>query len=123
MGALTYAQTGDPELDRVAQVDLAAARGAQSLPAPSMAQPSADQPSAGTAAPAPAPEQPAPATSKPFYKNPVTWVLAGVGIYVIYVLASSNDSSSNQPTDVRGLTFAPLGGGPSTAAAPTLFRF
>jgi hypothetical protein len=78
----------------------------------------------GSTAPAPpAPEQPAaPKKKKPFYKNPVTWVLAGVGVYVIYVLASSSDSSNNnQPVPGR-LLLPELEHG-AGSPGPTLFRF
>ncbi|MBZ0235062.1 MAG: hypothetical protein K8M05_22230, partial [Deltaproteobacteria bacterium] len=57
--------------------------------------------------------------SKPFYKSPVFWVVAAVGLYVLIVLAQ--DDTSDQPL------MRPLSDGPSPDAArgggATLFRF
>lgn len=105
--------TGDPELDRVAMVDLNAARGTQALP-----QPQAAPPPAGGQNPTPAPagDAPAPSKSRPFYKSPVFWVLAAVGVYVLITLA---DDSSN---DAQPGFLAPVGA-PRTTGGATLFRF
>ena len=57
--------------------------------------------------------------SKPFYKSPVFWVVAAVGLYVLIVLAQDDSSSQNR--------LMPLPDGPSPAAAggggATVFRF
>ncbi|MEZ4402859.1 MAG: hypothetical protein R3B06_22755 [Kofleriaceae bacterium] len=83
--------TGDAKLDRVAAVDLNAMRTAAPLPAPTTA--AAGQPVAGApTAPAREPKK----ASRPFYKSPVFWVLAAVGVYVVVVLAD-NSSQQNQP--------------------------
>ncbi len=116
-----YPATGDADLDRVAAIDLAPIRGAGALPPPSAqagAAPSGD--------PAPASADPAvPVTpkAKPFYKSPVFWVIAAVGVYVLVVLAS--DDSSGDPQNGIGRRYLPLPDGPGAmrGGGATVMRF
>ncbi|MBP8808689.1 MAG: hypothetical protein KBG48_05490 [Kofleriaceae bacterium] len=109
--------TGDPTLDRVATVDLAAARGAQPLPAPSAAATPPSPAGGDPAAPPPA-DQPKPKASKPIYKSPVFWVLAAVGVYVLITLA---DDGSDTQAGRLGL-MEPVGS-PRMTGGATVFSF
>lgn len=112
------AATGDPDLDRVAMVDLNAMR-AQPLPAPSGGGTPAPTPD-GSSATAPGPTGDAPKkSSRPFYKSPVFWVLAAVGVYVLIVLA--DDSSNNSAQTGRMLPLPE--GAPRMSSGPTVFSF
>ncbi|MBK9037425.1 MAG: hypothetical protein IPL61_40310 [Myxococcales bacterium] len=110
--------TNDPELDRVAAVDLQALR-ATPLPPPSAA--ASPTPPANGAAPAPAsPTGDTPKkSSRPFYKSPVFWVLAAVGVYVVIVLADSGSSNNAQP----GRALVLPEGAPRMSAGPAVFSF
>jgi hypothetical protein len=123
----TYAPTGDPELDRVAAVDLAVMRGASPLPPPTGGGGGGGGAAAGGGAAGgagvPPPNggggEPPVKKSKPFYKSPVFWVVAAVGLYVLIVLAQ--DDTSSQPLMMPlpdGPANVPGGGG-----GATLFRF
>lgn len=113
------AATGDPDLDRVAMVDLNAMRGAQPLPPPSGAGTPAPTPD-GTAATAPGPTGDAPKkSSRPFYKSPVFWVLAAVGVYVLIVLADDSSNNTAQPGRMLPLPE----GAPRMSSGPTVFSF
>ena len=112
------AATGDPELDRVAMVDLNAMR-AQPLPAPSGGGAPAPAPDGTTGtAPDPAGDAPKKSPSRPFYKSPVFWVLAAVGVYVLIVLA--DDGSNNAQT---GRMLPLPEGAPRMSTGPTVFSF
>lgn len=117
-GVDPIAPTGDPELDRVASVDLVAMRGAQPLPPPSSA--ATPPTSTGGTATAPAPTGEAPKkASRPFYKSPVFWVLAAVGVYVLIVLA--DDSSDNSVQGGARLMLPE--GAPRMSSGPSVFTF
>jgi len=106
------APTGDPELDRVAAIDVGRVRderGAQ--PAGGTAYAGGPPPPQGGApAPAPAPE---PRKSKPVYKQWWFWVVVGVSAYVLITILADDSSSSStarmadMPTPVP---VAPAGG-------------
>ncbi|MBE7448061.1 MAG: hypothetical protein HS111_03980 [Kofleriaceae bacterium] len=118
--APTYAPTGNPAIDRVAAVDLNAIRAAGPLPAASGAAPQAGGAAPPTGGGAGGAGEPAVKKSKPFYKSPVFWVVAAVGLYVLVVLAQDDDTA--QP----GRLMMPLPDGPGSAPAAggaTVFRF
>jgi len=116
------AATGDAELDRVAAIDLAQLRGAAPLPAPTGAA-TAGAGAGAQPAPGSAGDPPKQASSRPFYKSPVFWVLAAVGVYVIIVLADDNSSSSGSNSRaIQRRLLLPDTAAPSSGA-PVLMRF
>lgn len=99
-------------------VDLNAMR-AQPLPAPSGGGAPAPAPDGTTGtAPDPAGDAPKKSPSRPFYKSPVFWVLAAVGVYVLIVLA--DDGSNNAQT---GRMLPLPEGAPRMSTGPTVFSF
>jgi hypothetical protein len=121
-----YAPTGDPELDRVAAVDLDVMRGASPLPPPTGGGGGGGAAAGGAAAGGgalPPPNggggEPPVKKNKPFYKSPVFWVVAAVGLYVLIVLAQDDSSSQNLLMPLPdGPASLPAGGG-----GATLLRF
>ncbi len=105
--------SGDPELDRVAAIDIASARtqagfmGSTRQPNGQMAatNPSGTgDPAMGTPGPAPVGEPAAPTTpqAKPFYKQWWFWVVAGVSAYVLISIASSDSGNTGNARQVVG---------------------
>lgn len=120
-GTGTPAPTGDPELDRVASVDLVAMRGAQPLPPPSgAATPPTSASNGAAASPAPSGGDVPKKASRPFYKSPVFWVLAAVGVYVLIVLA--DDSSDNTAQAGNARLMLPESS-PRMSSGPAIFSF
>jgi len=102
-------------------VDLDALRAGNALPPPPAAAtpPPPSSGGAATAGTTPAPiGEPKAKKGKPFYKSPVFWVVAAVGLYVVIVLAQDN-SPGSQPT----ARLLPDGPSPATGGGATLFRF
>ena len=111
----SYGATGDAELDRVAAVDLSAMRGAAPLPPPRNA--GAAGGAAGAAGAGGAGDVP-PKKNKSIFKNPVFWVVVGVGLYAVIVLSDDSSSSGN------GLMAPlPMGPSPGPAGNGVLMRF
>jgi hypothetical protein len=121
------APTGDPELDRVAGIDVGrvhAERNGGQPPGPAMGMSAQGSASAGGPPPAgPPPEQPAPQEkSKPIYKQWWFWVVAGVSAIILIDIATSDSDGSNG----GNLLFpAPGAGdrGSAPSSGPVLLRF
>jgi hypothetical protein len=123
------APTGDPELDRVAGIDVGRVHaerrgGGAPPPAAGMTAGAAAGASAGGPPPsAPPPEQPAPKSeSKPIYKQWWFWVVAGVSAIILIDIATSGDDGSSSDL----LFPAPgVGGdrGPAPSSGGVLLRF
>jgi hypothetical protein len=107
----SYGATGDAELDRVAAVDLNAMRGAAPLPPPRGAGAAAGGAGAGGTGDV------APKKNKSIFKNPVFWVVVGVGLYAIIVLSDDSSSSSGLMAPL------PTGPSPGPAGGGVLMRF
>lgn len=128
-------RTGDPELDRVAAIDVAAIRDARRGAAPPPADeavaavppPAAEPPPAQAGAPAGAPvPAPPPVDDEeedddPVYKKWWFWVVVGVSAVILIDIAASDSDDGSQP---RGLDFGAAGmtAGPASAG-PVLLRF
>lgn len=98
--------SGDPELDRVAAVDVGQVRAQRSL-APPMAGGGGGGAQAAQPAGGPAPEAP---KAKPIYKQWWFWVVAGVSAYVlINILASDSDDVQAGPARTERLALPPVG--------------
>lgn len=117
--------TGDPELDRVAAVDVGAVRdqraqmGFVGTAGPSGGPPPPD----GGAGPAPAPVE-EPKKAKPIYKQWWFWVVAGVSAYVlISILASDSDSQPGARAIQLDRPIAPMPDGFGSGGGASLFRF
>jgi len=99
-GATAPAQTGDPELDRVAAIDVNAVRDERRMAPVGRANaagggPALPPPQGG--APAPVGGEPAPKKSKPVYKQWWFWVVVGVSAYVLITILADSSSSDSQP--------------------------
>jgi hypothetical protein len=93
--------TGDPELDRVAGMDVAAIRDQRGVvPATTGGGGAATTGGSGGPPPPPAPSEPR--KSKPIYKQWWFWVVAGVSAYVLISILAS-DSSEDTPDTFRVL--------------------
>src|SRR5690606_31304755 len=124
-GDRTAGATGDPELDRVAAIDIAQVRAerqaALGLPAGS----AAGGPAAGGGpSPAEPPEPPdKDEPSKPIYKRRWFWVVAGVSAIILIDIATSGSEETDVPA--RGLLLPPPGsddlGSPAVAAVSLRF--
>lgn len=111
----SYAPTGDPALDRVAQVDIAAVGGSRGRgPASSTAPEMAPQ-TAPSAAPVPAAPDNDKPKAKPLYKQWWFWAVVGVSAIILIDIATTDSNSTSQP--VRGGAT-----GPNSAGA-TIFTF
>ena len=103
-GATT--STGDPELDRVAAVDVGQVRAQRSL-APPMAGGGDGGAQGAQPAGGPAPEAP---KAKPIYKQWWFWVVAGVSAYVlINILASDSNDVQAGAARTERLALPPVG--------------
>lgn len=124
-GGGTTSSTGDPELDRVAGVDVNAVRDQRGLQPAGGAVAAAGggpaQPPQGGGAPPPA-EQPKKA--KPIYKQWWFWVVAGVSAYVLISILAS-DSSSSQPGAIEDLArpLPPMPSGFSASSGTSILSF
>ena len=124
------ASTGDPELDRVAAVDVNAVRGQRQVQpigggggaAATGGTGAVGPPPAGTGAGGPPPPG-EPKKSKPIYKKWWFWVVAGVSAYVLISILTADSDDSAQPLegDIRSLMPMPSPGAPTGGA--TLWRF
>jgi tetratricopeptide (TPR) repeat protein len=127
------AATGDPELDRVAAVDVNQVRDQRQVApigggggAAAGGTGAVGPPPNGTGAGAPPPPAPTgePKKSKPIYKKWWFWVVVGVSAYVlISIIAADSNSDQPQPLegDIRSLMPSPVQGAPTGGA--TLWRF
>ncbi len=116
------ANTGDPELDRVAAVDVDAVRDqrAQAGFVASAGNGSAPPPNNGGGGAPPPAEQPKKA--KPIYKQWWFWVVAGVSAYVLISILASD--SSDPGTAVRfDQPIPPMPDGFGAASGASLFTF
>lgn len=122
------ASTGDPELDRVAAVDVNAVREQRQVQpigggggAAAGGTGAVGPPPAGTGAGGPPPPG-EPPRSKPIYKKWWFWVIAGVSAYVLISIVTADSSGSQQlEGDVRSLMPMPSPGAPTGGA--TVWRF
>ena len=107
--------TGDPELDRVAAIDIDKVRDSQAPVAGVAAAGGGGGGTAGGGGAAPPPVQPVqePKKSKPIYKQWWFWVVAGVSAYVLISILAADSDSSAQPGAARLQmpTPAPAAGG------------
>lgn len=118
-------RTGDPELDRVAAIDIAAVRrrragvaGEPSGPA-SPGAPSAVEP--GGAPPAPIGERDQDDDEDPIYKQWWFWLVVGVSAVVLLDIATSDSDGPNATT--RALDFGAAGMTPMAPAGAPVLRF
>jgi tetratricopeptide (TPR) repeat protein len=88
--------TGDPELDRVAAVDVDQIRNERQSQLPPPPSGGGTPAGAGGAA-VPQPQGEQPKKSKPIYKQWWFWVVAGVSAYVLYEIVASGSSNDSQP--------------------------
>ena len=123
IGAGPAAPTGDPELDRVAGIDVgrvhAERRGGQ--PPPPVAGMTAGASASAGPPPAAPPPEPEEKKSKQIYKQWWFWVVAGVSALIIIDIATSDSDG-----DDSNLLFpAPGAGdrGPAPSSGPVLLRF
>jgi tetratricopeptide (TPR) repeat protein len=98
-GATAPAATGDPELDRVAAIDVNAVRDERRLAPVGGANaagggPAVPPPQGG--APVPVGGEPTPKKSKPVYKQWWFWVVVGVSAYVLITILADSSSSDTQ---------------------------
>lgn len=114
--------TGDPELDRVNQIDVASVRDRRSGGGPAEAggppppPPPAGQGGGQVAAGAPPDQGPAKKPDKPLYKKWWFWAIVGVSALIVIDIASSDSSGTNTlmlPDDTR----------PASPGGGVLWRF
>jgi hypothetical protein len=122
------APTGDPQLDRVQQIDVGAVRdqrmGAGGMGAGGMAPPPG--PSVGSAEPPPAGVAPMPVTddkpkATPVYKKWWFWAVVAVSAYVVYAIATEDSAQSG--TRSRELPLGPTPLAPRASGGLTLMSW